>query len=121
MMFPYPLYISAVDYKKGGLIEFIYADSAFGSEGMILSRAEIVLLIEDHKQLFFVDETSYSFRLGFTPNKSLNTIPTMTFDRLGHLHSLHDRLGEMSSSKKEQFLRNAKRYLRGVTGNPKPV
>lgn len=109
----YPLFISAVNYAKDGLISVVYAKSAFGVQTMILTRTEMVYLIKEHFQLFYIDEHSFSFRVFLLQNGFLsNHNPTK--DSLGSLNSLSNQLGEISTFEKNRLAQNAKKYIHSL-------
>lgn len=116
----FPLFISAVNYAKPGLIDAIYAKSSFGAQAMILTRAEMVYLIKEHSQIFYIDERSYSFQVYLLKNGVLSNQES-PIDSLGSLKSFANQLGEIPTFEKNTLTGNAKKYIHSLGAAPKSV
>ena len=108
-----PLFISGVDYDPATkLISHIYARSSFGEKGMIFSRLQLLGLIEQQDQIFYTDETSFYTRVAVYDKVFLNTQATGYHgDKLGHLFSIHNRLGKITPIEHKVLIQRAKEFV----------
>lgn len=116
----FPLFISAVNYTKAGLIDVIYAKSSFGAQAMILTRAEIVYLIKEHSQIFYIDDRSYSSQVFLLKNGFLSNQESSK-DSLGSLKTLANQLGELSVFEKNTLAGKTKKHIQSLGTVPKGI
>lgn len=108
-----PLYITAVDYTKKGVIDSIHAKFSFDDTGMIFSRSEMLYLLESANQTFYIDERSFSFQVKKSRNGSLNATGENR-DDLGKLITIEKLLGKISKNDKLSLQEKGTKYLKNL-------